>query len=103
MSHGGAKLPNLSLPHFSGEYNKWIQFKETFDALISRNESLDTIQKFYYLLDSLEGEARKVLESLEVNRENYKIAWDMLENRFNNKPVIIRRASPFRDHSIYTR
>lgn len=87
---GGARLPNLGLPCFKGEYNKWTQFKETFDTLIGKNPSLDDIQKFYYLLDTVEGDARNLLDSLEITRENYEVAWQLLENRFNNKPVIIQ-------------
>lgn len=44
------KLPQIHLPEFSGAYDKWTQYKETFEALISKNQSLSKVQKFYYLL-----------------------------------------------------
>lgn len=89
MAQGGAKLPNLGLPQFDGDYGKWMQFKETFGTLISKNQFLDDIQRFYYLLDSLQGDARKIVESLEITADNYRIAWELLESRFNNRPVIV--------------
>lgn len=87
---GGTKLPSLGLPKFRGEFEKWIQFYESFQTLVDKNQCLDDIQKFYYLLDCLEGEARKVLECLEITRDNYTVALDLLEKRFQNKPVIIQ-------------
>lgn len=85
-----AKLPILGVPKFSGEYEKWTQFSETFHVLVHSNPQLDEIQKFYYLLDSLEGGARKVLDCLEVSRANYSVALKLLEERFFNKGVIIQ-------------
>lgn len=85
-----AKLPNLGLPKFKGDYDKWTQFYETFETLVHNNPQLDEIQKFYYLLDSLEGNARRVLDCLEITRGNYVGALDLLKQRFYNKPIIIQ-------------
>ncbi|XP_018310126.1 uncharacterized protein [Mycetomoellerius zeteki] len=43
------KLPDLKLPTFNGEYDQWITFRDTFEAIIDSNTSLSKIQKFYYL------------------------------------------------------
>lgn len=88
---GSTRLPNLELPKFNGNFEKWSQFFETFQTLVHNNQHLDTIQKFYYLLDSLEGPARELLDCLEIKRDNYAVALGLLENRYQNKPVIIQK------------
>lgn len=89
-AYSQARLPTLGLPKFWGEYDKWTQFAETFQILVSENRHIDDIQKFYYLLDAVQGDAKRVLESLEVTRDNYKVAWQLLKDRFENKNLIIQ-------------
>lgn len=83
------KLPTLSLPTFSGEYDQWLGFYDTFKSLIHDNKSLSKVQKFHYLRCSLKAEAYLVIESIEVSSDNYDIAWELLKHRFENKPFII--------------
>lgn len=82
------KLPRIELPTFSGSYEHWLAFYDTFDSLINKNTELPDIQKFYYLRSSLKGEASEVIESLEVSNENYRVAWDLLKDRFQNRKLI---------------
>lgn len=88
---GGARLPKLGLPKFAGDFEKWTQFFETFQTLVDNNQGLDEIQKFYYLLDCLEGNARKILDCLEITRSNYSVALDLLKKRYQHKAVIIQK------------
>ncbi|KAJ8956010.1 hypothetical protein NQ318_006286 [Aromia moschata] len=39
------KLPSMTLPEFKGEYHKWLQFHDTFMALIDKNKNLSDIEK----------------------------------------------------------
>lgn len=82
-------LPLLNLPHFKGSYSEYTQFHETFDSLINKNVSLDDVQKFHYLISCLEGEALNLVQSLEVSAQNYKVALDLLKQRYENKRIII--------------
>jgi len=43
------KLPTLKLPVFSGDYNEWMLFSDSFQSLIHNNRKLTDIQKFQYL------------------------------------------------------
>lgn len=61
----------------------------TFKELIDENKSLSEMQKFYYLNSALTGKAKQVIESIEITRENYKIAVELLNNRFQNKRLAI--------------
>ena len=83
------KLPALSIPEFNGNYNEYLQFRDTFDSLIHDNNSLSNIQKFYYLKSALKGEAADVLNNLTITDGNYDIALNLLHSRYDNKRVII--------------
>lgn len=83
-------LPTLSLPTFYGDYDKWLHFRDTFKTLVHNDVSLNDVTKFHYLLSCLKGNAEQVLRSLDVSEANYNIAWELLNERFENKAVIIR-------------
>lgn len=85
------RLPAVNLPEFGGEYHKWLQFSETFTSLIGNNNHLTEIQKLYYLQGCLKGEARQVLQSLDVTGQNFVVAWELLKKRFENKRVIVEK------------
>ncbi|XP_050305066.1 uncharacterized protein LOC126742465 [Anthonomus grandis grandis] len=84
------KLPPLDLPIFSGSYDCWLGFFDTFMALIHSNGSLTDVQKFYYLKSCLRGDAARVIHSIEVNELNYEVAFKLLKARYENKKFIIQ-------------
>lgn len=83
------KLPTINLPIFDSNMNSWLEFKDTYISLIHSNEQINDIMKFHYLRASLQGEALKVIQSLEFSEQNYKIAWDLLCNRYDNSRLLI--------------
>nr|CAI5822893.1 unnamed protein product [Callosobruchus analis] len=83
------KLPSLNIPNFDGSYDQWLFFRDTFCSLIHNNNSLSPIQKFHYLRLSLKGSAADVIKSLSISSENYQIAWQLLEERYENKQYIV--------------
>lgn len=83
------KLPAIELPKFGGSYEDWWQFYETFNSLVHSNQTLNDIQRFYYLKSYLKDEAADVIHSLEVTSSNYMVAWNLLRERFENKRLII--------------
>ncbi|KAJ8963827.1 hypothetical protein NQ317_003836 [Molorchus minor] len=80
----GYKLPTMSLPTFAGEYDEWLNFRDTFTSVIHDNTSISNIQKFHYLKSTLKGDASSVIESIEVSNENYTIAWTLLIETFED-------------------
>nr|XP_037868702.1 uncharacterized protein LOC119628871 [Bombyx mori] len=83
------KLPTISLPSFDGNYDNWLEFRDTFSSLIHNSPDMDNIQKFHYLRSSLTGNALQVIKLLEFSAENYVIAWDLLQNRYNNNRLLV--------------
>ncbi|KAK9510615.1 hypothetical protein O3M35_005360 [Rhynocoris fuscipes] len=81
------KLPKISLPEFSGNYEDFRSFKETFNSLIDNRPDLDQIKKFLYLRSCLKKDAFQVIEELETAADSYQIAWDLLNKRFENKKL----------------
>ena len=83
-----AKLPKLELPKFSGDVIEWQSFWDKFTAIVDGSE-LPTISKFTYLQSLLEGEAKSAIQGLSTTATNYKIACDILVDRFGRTERII--------------
>ncbi|XP_048486343.1 uncharacterized protein LOC125490601 [Plutella xylostella] len=84
------KLPIIKISNFDGSYFKWLEFRDTFTSLIHNNNQIKPIHKFHYLNSYLEGEAARVLTNLEVTTDNYKEAWRLLCERYNNEKQLIK-------------
>lgn len=83
-------LPQIKLPIFKGSYETWLEFRDTFLSLVHKRPDLDDVEKFHYVRSHLDGEAKQVIGSLEFSAENYKVAWDLLCERYNNKRLLIQ-------------
>ncbi|KAJ8720595.1 hypothetical protein PYW08_006060 [Mythimna loreyi] len=79
------RLPKISIPSFSGKYTEWTSFRDLFMSLIHNNKALDDVQRLHYLKGYLTGEAEQLLRHIPVTASNYKVCWDQLEHRYNNK------------------
>lgn len=84
------RLPTLELPKFKGDYAEWLKFSEMFKCIIDQDKSLSNIQKLHYLNSCLSDDAASVIQSLEICGSNYELAWNLLEERFNNELNIVR-------------
>ncbi|XP_055604011.1 uncharacterized protein LOC129752250 [Uranotaenia lowii] len=84
------KLPDIKLPGFDGKLRDWIPFRDTFFSLIHNNERLSDIDKFTYLRSAISGEALQEISSIELSSDNYQVACNMLEKRYENKKLIVK-------------
>lgn len=85
------KLPKLTVPPFSGDYQEWNTFKDAFCTLIDNHAGLSDGNKLSFLKSSLRGNALRVINSLQITDANYKIAWQKLVARFENKRAILNK------------
>jgi hypothetical protein len=82
------KLPVIALPTFEGDICSWLQFRDTFEALTVNNTALSSVQKFHYLIASLQNEAMDLISNLQITNENFLVAWQLVTQRYNNKRLI---------------
>ncbi|XP_058817404.1 uncharacterized protein LOC131680713 [Topomyia yanbarensis] len=68
------RLPKIDLPKFNGDFSRWMTYRDTFQSMIHVNAEIPAVVKLQYLLQSLEGEAKKPFESTDVIADNYGIA-----------------------------
>lgn len=79
------KLPQISIPHFSGLYSEWTSFEDLFLSLIDKNPRLDDVQKMHYLKSLLTGEAEQLVRHIPITAANYRECWSQLKSRYKNK------------------
>ncbi|XP_046145648.1 uncharacterized protein LOC123988933 [Osmia bicornis bicornis] len=92
------QLPKIDLPKFDGRLEKWITFKDAFQAMIHSQTGLNNVQKLQYLRLSLTGRAESAIDAFTVSEENYEAAWNQLNDIYDNKRVLVlRHASLLRD------
>lgn len=83
------KLPVLTIPSFAGDIRKWKTFYNSFLSLVDENPELSTIDKFRYLRNSLELEAKGLVNHLDVVDQNYAIALKLLKDRYDHKRILV--------------
>lgn len=83
------RFPKINWPTFSGVYDEFMSFYDSFKGLIHHNPSLSDVERFHYLRSSLTGDAAQVISGLETTAENYHSAWTLLVERYDNKRLAI--------------
>lgn len=83
------KLPSLELPEFDGNYLEWTSFYDAFVSRVDSDINMANVDKMHFLKRCVKGTARSLINRLPTTNENYKIAWGLLLDRFNNKRVIV--------------
>ena len=74
------KLPKIDLSVFTGAYDDWYSYRDTFEQLIHFNEDLAEIEKFPYLRSSLKDTASDIIKSIEITAANYYEAWATIKD-----------------------
>ena len=83
------ELPKFEIKPFSGKPVEWT-FIESFTAAVDKNNFLINIEKMTYWL--LRDETTiMVNKGLSIYNENYSVALKMLEERFGNPQLLIRK------------
>ncbi|XP_062538576.1 uncharacterized protein LOC134206857 [Armigeres subalbatus] len=93
VSSSVVRLPKIDLPTFDGEMDNWIPFYDAYRSLIHNNKDLAAVDKFHYLLAALKDLVKRLLDTTSITGDNYKIAWDLLVSRYDNKRLLIKTTS----------
>lgn len=83
------KLEPLKIPTFNGTYEDWPTFSSLFKTLIIENDTLCDIQKMQYLKSVVTDDAERAISNLYITKDNFKKAWEILCERFDNKQFLI--------------
>lgn len=85
----GLKLPRMTIPKYSGDYFKWISFRDLFKAMVIDNASLTNAQRMQMLKMNLKDEAERLIDDLSVSDANFDSAWQRLLERYDNRRVVV--------------
>ena len=85
-----AKLPQIELPKFNGNYSDWLAFYDQFSSSVDKNPKLSNVQKLIYLKRCLTGPAERLIKNLETTEDNYDNAVKILTDRYHNERIIVR-------------
>ena len=85
------KLPEASLPKFSGKYEDCLSFRDAFTSMIHSQSDLNNIEKLQYLKSAVTGEASNKIKNVSITDGNYDRAWKLLQNAYADKSLIIAR------------
>ncbi|XP_029172429.1 uncharacterized protein LOC114941586 [Nylanderia fulva] len=88
-SRSAFQLPRISLPRFSGEFSDWESFRDQFKALIIENSDLVDVNRLQYLHSCVKGDAFDIVRNLALVDSNFKVAWDLLIARYDNKRRLV--------------
>ncbi|XP_071578243.1 uncharacterized protein [Temnothorax nylanderi] len=82
-------LPPMQLPPFDGKYEDWESFRDRFTSLIINNRDLSNFTRMHYLISCLKDRALDCVKDIRVTADNFDIAWNTLNARFENKRRLI--------------
>ncbi|XP_058837137.1 uncharacterized protein LOC131693385 [Topomyia yanbarensis] len=74
----------MPIPTFDGRYESWPKFKAMFKDLVDRGPDPPAV-KLYHLEKALVGSAAGLIDAKTINEGNYAHAWQILEERYENK------------------
>lgn len=85
-----ARLAPIDLPKFSGNIQEWESFFDCFKVMVHQDDYYSPSQKFYYLRSTLSGQALDLIRSFPMSDANYHTAIRKLQERYDNKGLVIQ-------------
>lgn len=78
------------VPKFNGDFNNWLEFRDSFKALIHENPFVSNIQKLTHLRQSLSDDVLDTIKAIPISAQSYQLAWETLQKRYERGPLIIK-------------
>ena len=79
------RLPEVKLSVFKGNFEEWETFWSSFRTNVDVRDDLEKTTKFIYLVQSLKGEPKEMINGLAINDDNYTVALYILRDRYANE------------------
>ena len=83
------KLPPIDIGKYDGSLLSWSLFWDKFTVAVHSRTDLEDIQKYTYLKSNLVGEAKRAIQGISYDKDNYQNAITSLKARFGNKQLRI--------------
>ncbi|XP_044754984.1 uncharacterized protein LOC123313938 [Coccinella septempunctata] len=83
------RLPDISIPTFSGDFSKWPAFRDLFQSLVINSTSISDIERLHYLRTCLSHEPLDTISSLPLTEVSFPIAWKKLMDKYENKRLLL--------------
>ncbi|XP_041976494.1 uncharacterized protein LOC121731205 [Aricia agestis] len=90
-AHVQQSLPQIDIPIFTGNYEQWPTFHDLYTEAIHNNKYITDAQKMQHLKCKVKGEAERIIQHLHISAENYEIAWEILNHRYNNPQLLFTK------------
>ena len=78
------RLPEVKLTVFKGNFGEWETFWSSFRTNVDVRDDIEKTTKFIYLVQSLEGEPKEMINGLAITDDNYNVALCILRDRYEN-------------------
>ena len=78
------KLPEVKLTVFKGDFGEWETFWSLFRTNVDVRDDIEKTTKYIYLVQSLEGEPKEMINGLAITDDNYNVAVQILKDRYAN-------------------
>ena len=78
------KLPEVKLTVFKGDFGEWETFWSSFRTNVDVRDDIEKTTKYIYLVQSLEGEPKEIINGLAMTDDNYNVAVQILKDRYAN-------------------
>ncbi|XP_022171698.1 uncharacterized protein LOC111034681, partial [Myzus persicae] len=89
-SYPRARLAPIDLPKFNGNIQEWEAFFDSFKVMVHDQDSYSPAHKFHYLRSTLSGQALDLIKPLPMTDANYGLAIQKLQERYDNKSLVIQ-------------
>jgi len=83
-------LPKISLMTFDGDRTRWVDFRETYKALVHDATDIPPVKKMHYLKGCLKGEAAGSISAIPISLDGYFAAWEALLQCYDNPRRIMQ-------------
>ena len=78
------RLPEVKLTVFKDNFEEWETFWSSFQTNVDVRDDLEKTTKFIYLVQSLEGEPKEMINGLAITDDNYNVALYILRDHYAN-------------------
>lgn len=85
-----SRLAPIDLPKFNGNIQEWEAFFYSFKVMVHQQDSYSPAHKFHYLRSTLSGQALDLIKSPPMTDANYGLAIQKLQQRYDNKSLVIQ-------------